>query len=153
MKASSSAGPERFVLALALLVPLVLGGLALAQLPGASLGSPTSLLLGDGGPNVVRQRPAPSNATPPPTLVPPTPTVRPAAAPVSTATAAPTVEPTPEPTVAPKQQSRTYVVQRGDELRNIAAQYQVNIWKIINNNDIPNPDSLRVGQVLTIPDD
>ena len=152
MKASSSAGPERFILALALLVPLILGGLALAQLPGASLGSPTSLLLGDGGPNVVRQRPAPSNAGPPPTLVPPTATVRPTATTGPTATVAPTAEPTIEPTAAPRQ-SRTYVVHRGDQLKDIAAQYQVNIWKIINNNDIPNPDSLRVGQVLTIPDD
>jgi LysM repeat protein len=149
MKASSSAGPERYILALALLVPLVLGGLALAQLPGASLSSPTSLLLGDASANVVSRRPAPSNAAPPPTLVPPTATVRP------TATAAPptpTAEPTAEPTATP-QRSRTYVVQKGDQLKYIAAQYQVSIWKIIANNDIPNPDSLRVGQVLKIPDD
>jgi LysM repeat protein len=149
MKASSSAGPERFVLALALLVPLVLGGLALAQLPGASLASPTSLLLGDGGGNVVSRRPAPSKAAPPPTLVPPTATaVRATATPAPTATAEPTVEPTAAPRTG-----RTYVVRKGDELKHIAAQYQVSIWKIIDNNDIPNPDSLRVGQVLTIPDD
>src|SRR5919201_6637960 len=116
MKASSSAGPERYILALALLVPLVLGGLALAQLPGASLSSPTSLLLGDASANVVSRRPAPSNAAPPPTLVPPTATVRP------TATAAPptpTAEPTAEPTATP-QRSRTYVVQKGDQLKYIA---------------------------------
>jgi LysM repeat protein len=47
---------------------------------------------------------------------------------------------------------RTYTVQRGDELKQIAAQYGVTIWTIINANDIPNPDSLRVGQVLTIPE-
>src|SRR5919201_6999535 len=72
MKASSSAGPERYILALALLVPLVLGALALAQLPGASLASPSSLLLGDTSVSVVSKRPAPSNPAPPPTLVPPT---------------------------------------------------------------------------------
>ena len=44
-------------------------------------------------------------------------------------------------------------VQHGDELKNIAAQYGVSIWKIIASNDIPDPDSLRVGQVLKIPDE
>jgi LysM repeat protein len=151
MKASSSAGPERFILGLALLVPLVLGALAVAQLPGTSLASPASLLLGDTGVSVASKRPAPSNPAPPPTLVPPTATAvtpRPTATPVPTAQATATVEPTATP-----EKGRTYVVHRGDQLKNIAAQYQVSIWKIINNNDIPNPDSLRVGQVLTIPDD
>src|SRR6266568_1102718 len=72
MKASSNAGPERFVLGQALLVPLVLGALALAQLPGASLASPASLLLGDAGTHVMSRRPAPSDPAPPPTLVAPT---------------------------------------------------------------------------------
>jgi LysM repeat protein len=47
----------------------------------------------------------------------------------------------------------TYTVQKGDELRHIAAKYGVSIWKIIDANEIPNPDSLRVGQVLRIPGD
>ena len=38
-------------------------------------------------------------------------------------------------------------------VKQIAAAYGVSIWHIIDVNDIPDPDSLRVGQVLTIPDD
>ena len=45
----------------------------------------------------------------------------------------------------------TYTVKPGDELKNIAAAYHVSIWSIIDHNNIPNPDSLRVGQVLQIP--
>jgi LysM repeat protein len=149
MKASSSAGPERYILGLALLVPLVLGALALAQLPGANLASPASLLLGDTSVSVVSKRPAPSNPAPPPTLVPPTATP---VTPQPTATPVPAT-PTAEPTSTPEAKSRTYVVHKGDQLKYIAAQYQVSIWKIIATNDIPNPDSLRVGQVLTIPDE
>jgi len=44
-------------------------------------------------------------------------------------------------------------VQPGDELKNIAAGYNLSIWKVIQSNNIPNPDSLRVGQVLKIPDE
>lgn len=44
-----------------------------------------------------------------------------------------------------------YTVQRGDELQAIAKKYGVTVKDIIANNDIPNPDSLRVSQVLRIP--
>jgi LysM repeat protein len=47
---------------------------------------------------------------------------------------------------------RTYTVQKGDELKQIAAQYQVSIFKLIDTNSLKDPDNLRVGQVLTIPD-
>jgi LysM repeat protein len=47
---------------------------------------------------------------------------------------------------------RTYTVQRGDELKEIAAVHGVSMASIVAINDIPDPDSLRVGQVLTIPD-
>jgi LysM repeat protein len=128
-------GPERYVLVLALCVPLVLMGYAVLQLPlglgfGASRAAPRDEA------QLVAQRPAASKPAPPPTLVAPT------ATPVPTPTAVPT--PAPE---AP----RSYTVKRGDELKNIAAEYQVSIWSIIDNNDIPNPDSLTVGQVLQIP--
>ena len=46
---------------------------------------------------------------------------------------------------------RTYTVQRGDILKQIAARYGVSMASIMANNTIPNPDSLRIGQVLTIP--
>jgi LysM repeat protein len=42
-------------------------------------------------------------------------------------------------------------VQPGDILKQIAARYGVSMASIIAINTIPNADSLRVGQVLTIP--
>jgi LysM repeat protein len=151
MQASSNAGPERFVLGMALLVPLMVGALALAQLPGTRLASPASVLLSDANDSIVFKRPAPSKPAPPPTLVPPTATPRPTATPQPTATPVPPT-PTPQPTATPER-GRSYTVRKGDQLKNIAAQYRISIWKIIDNNDIPNPDSLRIGQVLRIPDE
>jgi LysM repeat protein len=151
MRASSNAGPERYILGLALLVPLVVGALALGQLPGTRLASPASVLLADATDSIVFKRPAPSKPAPPPTLVPPTATARPTATPVPpTPTAKPTA--TAQPTATPEK-GRTCVVRKGDQLKYIAAQYHISIWKIIDSNDIPNPDSLRIGQVLKIPDD
>jgi LysM repeat protein len=46
---------------------------------------------------------------------------------------------------------RTYTVRRGDELREIAAAHGVSMASIMAINDIPDPDNLRVGQVLIIP--
>jgi LysM repeat protein len=43
------------------------------------------------------------------------------------------------------------VVHRGDLLKQIAARYGVSVASILAINTIPNPDSLRVGQVLKIP--
>jgi LysM repeat protein len=87
---------------------------------------------------IVTRRPAGSTAAPPPTLAPP-----------PTATAALPIAAKPTPTqVGP----RTYTVKPGDELKHIAADYNISIWTIINANDIPNPDSLQVGQVLKIPE-
>jgi LysM repeat protein len=137
---SSTGGPERYVLAFALLIPLVFGVLALTQAPGASLASPLTVLAMDTGPSVAGKRPIASNPGPPPTLVPPDPTPKPT--PMAAG---------PSPTPTPKAE-RTYTVQPGDELKHIAADYKVSIWKIIAVNDIPNPDSLRVGQELHIPD-
>ena len=131
------------MLALALLMPLILMGIAVAQLPGVNFGVPSTLVYADAADRLVTNRPAPLNAVPPPTLAVPTPTPKPTAVP-------PTLAPLSQPTPAG---ARTYTVQRGDELKQIAARYGVSIWKIINSNDIPNPDSLRVGQELTIPSD
>jgi LysM repeat protein len=60
----------------------------------------------------------------------------------------------PAPPAAPSRPAsayRIYVVPRGDILKEIAAHYGVSMASIVAINDIPNPDSLRVGQVLTIP--
>jgi LysM repeat protein len=93
----------------------------------------------DANARVAPQRPAPLSGAPPPTLAVPTPTPVP-----------PTAVPTPVPLPTP-QGPRSYTVRPGDQLKYIAADYGVSIWTIINANDIPNPDSLRVGQELTIP--
>jgi LysM repeat protein len=119
---------------LALCVPLMLMGYAVLQLPGVGFG--TSSSAPGNAAQLVAQRPAASAPAPPPTLVAPT--------------ATPVPSPTPVPAPVPDA-PRSYTVKRGDELKNIAAEYHVSIWSIIDNNDIPNPDSLRVGQVLQIP--
>jgi LysM repeat protein len=129
-------------LGLALLIPLVFAALMLAQVPGVTLAAPTTLLRTDADPSFMSKRPISSSAEPPPTLAPSTPTPKPTATPV----------PTPTPTATPET-GRTYTVKPGDELKHIAADYKVNIFKLIDNNNVPNPDSLKIGQVLRIPDD
>jgi LysM repeat protein len=78
----------------------------------------------------------------------PDPTSAPSAEPAPAATAAP-----PEPTAAPPADTAfvEYTVQKGDMLNAIAKQYNVTAKDILAINDIPNPDSLTVGQVLRIP--
>jgi LysM repeat protein len=80
------------------------------------------------------------------------------AEPTQAAAPAANAEPAPSPTppaparpqpIAPAY--RTYTVQRGDSLKQIAARYGVSLASIMAINTIPNPDSLRVGQVLQIP--
>jgi len=51
----------------------------------------------------------------------------------------------------PRSESVTYVVQQGDYLRKIALQHQVSIAKLVEANDITNPNLIEVGQVLLIP--
>lgn len=91
-----------------------------------------------------------------PTSLQATPT-NPTAAPAAEATSAPTAEATAEATSAPEATAEAtggfaeYTVQRGDILQAIAKQYGVTVKDIIANNQIANPDSLRVGQVLRIP--
>jgi LysM repeat protein len=134
-------GPERFILTIALLVPLGIGGISALQLATVfSVGS--GRVLGPSDTMSLARRPISLQATPPPTVAAPTPTPVP-----STVSPAPAGRGTATPAG-----KRTYVVQPGDELRHIAAWYGVSISTIINANDVPNPDSLRVGQVLTIPE-
>lgn len=88
-----------------------------------------------------------------PTAAEPAPTTPPAAEPTA---APPAAEPTAEPTVAPSPAPAgeafvEYTVQRGDLLLAIATQYGVTVKDILAVNEIANPDSLRVGQVLRIP--
>lgn len=62
--------------------------------------------------------------------------------------------PTPNPPITlptPRTETVTYVVQRGDFLRKIAQEYQVSISRIVELNEIANPNLIDVGQVLLIP--
>jgi LysM repeat protein len=132
-------GLERYVLALALLVPLAIASLTIGELAGPGLAAPSG-----GGQNAAStdlpvKRPIGSAPDAPPTLAPPTLTP-----------AAPTATPEPQASATPR--ARTYVVQRGDELKNIAAAYRVDIFALIRANHISDPDNLRVGQELQIPD-
>jgi LysM repeat protein len=129
-------GTERYLLTAALLIPVAISLFLAAQLAGVNVrfGFPTAYASADAT-SIVTRRPAASGPMPPPTLAPaPTPTPAPAAV----------AQPTPV-------KEQTYTVQKGDELKNIAAAYGVNIFKLIEANDIPDPDSLRIGQVLRIP--
>ncbi len=66
-------------------------------------------------------------------------------APAGTPAPAETSAPAPQPTTG------TYIVQRGDSLATIAAQFNTNYIELARMNGITNPDVLRVGQVLTVP--
>lgn len=132
---------ERFLVGMALLVPLGVVFLALMQLAQTSLAASWSLSAPDASVSIASQRPAASNLAPPPTLAPPDPTMTPVPTePAAVAAATP-------------QSGGTYVVQPGDELKHIAAEHNVSIWKLIDANHISNPDSLKVGQELRIPSD
>lgn len=62
------------------------------------------------------------------------------------ATPTPVVTPTPEPT------PRSYVVEPGDTLTGIAQRFETTVDEIVQANDIADPDLIRPGQELTIPE-
>jgi lipoprotein NlpD len=135
-------GVERYILSLALVLPLAIVIFGLAQSMASPFSGPaTAHADAAAAATASVKRPISSLADPPPTLAPPTATPRPTATP----------EPLVAPTATPRTGAQTYTVSPGDELKSIAADYNVSIWKIIAANDIPNPDSLKVGQVLKIP--
>ena len=65
-------------------------------------------------------------------------------------TAKPTAKPTKAPATAATA-SRTYRVKAGDTLSAIAAKYKTTVAKLMALNNISDPRSLRVGQILKIP--
>lgn len=74
------------------------------------------------------------------------------ATPRPTATPAPyTPEPTATPTITPT--PVVYIVQRGDSLLRIAAQFGVSVEALQEANDILDPRRLQIGQALIIPQD
>lgn len=81
-----------------------------------------------------------------PTLSYTLPTTRPADAPI--------LQPTPDMAhyqVSTVDGPENYIVQSGDMLSAIAERYGVSMEAIVAANNLPNPDSLEVGQTLTIP--
>lgn len=132
-----NSAPERVVLLLALLVPLGLLVVMLAQMPTPGASPPSSEVDTDSSDPLIASRPAPSNPAPPPTLA-PGPTATPPPTPTSAASPTPST-------------GRTYTVRSGDQLKDIAAAYHLTIGQISSANNIPNADSLKVGQVLKIP--
>jgi LysM domain len=127
------------LLAVALAIPLSVGTFGIPRLYAFDGMSFPSLVASRPltGAQPIISRPAAVPAAAPPTL-----------APNPTAPATPTVA-----TATPVQPARRiYVVQRGDELRHIAAEHGVTISSVLAINQIPDPDSLRIGQVLQLPD-
>ncbi|HOR01626.1 MAG TPA: LysM peptidoglycan-binding domain-containing protein [Anaerolineae bacterium] len=47
--------------------------------------------------------------------------------------------------------TRTHVVQAGDTLSSLARQYGTTVWAIVQRNNLPNENSIFVGQMLVIP--
>ena len=90
-----------------------------------------------------------SMVTAPPIPETPVPTAVPVVliSPTPTPTIAPTPTPTPPPTPTPK----SHTVQAGQNLSQIATFYGVSMSAILDLNNIPDPDTLPIGQVLILP--
>lgn len=98
---------------------------------------------------VATQRPSPTQRATPSALSPtatPAPTTAPTIAP--TATPAPTPVATAVPTPVPQQ---TYTVVAGDTLALIAQRFGTTVEALLAANDIDDPNTINVGQVLVIP--
>jgi LysM repeat protein len=66
----------------------------------------------------------------------------------------PAPSPSSEPTTSPSQQEekeQTYRVQSGDTLTRIAARFGVTVSALQKHNNISNPNSIRIGQLLKVP--
>jgi len=126
-------------LALVGLMAVAVAVLVLARFGG---GAPTSLAsptpASSGAESSIPASPSARQPTPSPTA-PLTPT--PAASPTST----PTPTPTPEPSY------RTYTVQSGDTLWEIAVRFGTTVKAIVELNGISDPSRIHAGQVLKIP--
>ena len=70
---------------------------------------------------------------------------------IATPTPEPTPTATPIPRPTPTPTATVYVVQPGDTLSGIAARFNVTVDDLVEANRIVNPDSLGVGQEITIP--
>lgn len=79
-----------------------------------------------------------------------TPLPTPPATPSPTPTPFPSSTPTPTPSPSPTP-PRTYVVQKGDTLNEIATRFGVSVRDLMECNGITDPTKLQIGQVLIIP--
>jgi LysM repeat protein len=77
------------------------------------------------------------------------PTPQPSLTPTPTQTAAPS--PTQQPTATATPGLTTHTVEAGDVLSSIAQEYEVTVQAIVEANELADPNSLNVGQVLIIP--
>jgi LysM repeat protein len=97
----------------------------------------------------------PDTPIPTATQVPPTPTatpVPPTATPLPTSTPTATQTPTPlPPTATPTPTPIRHTVEEGDVLWDLAREYGVTVDDIVAANELEDPDSLSIDQVLIIP--
>lgn len=114
-----------------------------AELLAASLQTATAEAAATAIPTATATQPPPTaTATP----IPPTPT------PLPTSTPLPTETPTPlPPTATPTPTPIRHVVEEGDVLWNLARQYGVTVDDIVAANELEDPNSLSIDQVLIIP--
>jgi hypothetical protein len=139
------ARPPRLVFALALAFPIAVVALNLPRLAS----------MGDTAPRAASARPA-SGAPPiagrlPTTVVTPPPTLAAANRPRDVAGGPGGARAAGPASAGATPAARTYVVQRGDELRHTAAEHGVSVSALLSVNEVPDPDSLRIGQVLKLP--
>lgn len=125
----------------ALARPALDGSLSVVDLVAATTPSPT--VAPPASPAPVTAQPRPSST--------PTPTASPSPSPSSTPAPTPSPAPTPVPTPTPPPTPRTYVVQEGDTLAEIAQQFGSTVAAIQAANDIEDPNEIIIGQTLVIP--
>ena len=136
---------EQIVVGLALVFPIAVAALSLPRL--ADMGDATARAASarplSGAPPISGRLPT-TTVAPPPTLEAAGRARDVAGGPGGAAIAGPA-------SAAATPAARTYVVQRGDELRHIAAEHGVSLAALLSMNEVPDPDSLRIGQVLELP--
>jgi LysM repeat protein len=133
------------------------GGVIAVGVAGAALAGP----IVSGGISLLDASTAPpATASPIPTVASP----RPSASPTPTAMPSPSVTPSPQPDVSPPASTpaptaepppppvvRTYVVQAGDTLAEIAQEFGTTVAALQQTNGIEDPNEIIIGQVLVIP--
>ena len=92
--------------------------------------------------------PTPGPATPTPL---PTPTGLPSSSPSAPASPSAQASASPTEPTGPSPSPISYVIKRGDRLRDIAARFGVTVDAIVLLNHLDNPDRIEAGQVLLIP--